>query len=351
MANTSANINININSKGAQKSLNTLYADVEATKQELDRLIKTYGENSKQADAMRRNLAGLEMEVNKLGGSTIVAEKNVGSLKSQLRQMTNELAGLEPGSARFVELSNRAGQLRDQIQDTNAVINSTAGSSIERLGKGLQSIASIGVASFQALEGASVLFGIENKDLQEQMVKLQALMNLSMAIETFGTLGDKFTEIKAAFQPFLAQMGIFTTQQTAAATSTAAVDAALVGETVATEAATVATTGLGTAMNLLPFAAIATAIGLVVIGLYQMAQSGDEANKALDETIKLRKEETKVYQPLIDKMKEEIGGFRTLIAQLQQTNKGSAERSELIKQINSQYGTTIKNIKDKRKRV
>lgn len=343
---TNANININISSKGAEKSLNTLQADLEATRQELDRLIKVYGENSSQADAMRRNLVGLETEINKLGGSTIVAEKSVGSLKAQLRQMTNELAGLEPGSARFVELSNRAGQLRDQIQDTNAVINATAGSSVERLGKGFQSIASVGVASFQALEGASVLFGIENKDLQEQMVKLQALMNLSMAIETFGTLGDKFTEIKAAFQPFLAQMGIFTTQQTAAAVSTAAVDAALVGETVATEAATVATTGLGVAMNLLPLAAIATAIGLVVFGLYQMAQSGNEANKVLDETIERRKEETKVYQPLIDKMNEEIGGFRTLITQLQQTNKGSAERSELIKQINTQYGTTIKNIKD-----
>ena len=346
---TNANININISSKGAEKSLNTLQADLEATRQELDRLIKTYGENSSQADNMRKNLVGLESEINKLGGSTIAAEKSVGSLKSQLRQMTNELAGLEPGSARFVELSNRAGQLRDQIQDTNAVINATAGSSVEKLGKGFQNIASVGVASFQALEGASVLFGIENKDLQEQMVKLQALMNLSMAIETFGTLGDKFTEIKAAFQPFLAQMGLFTTQQTAAAASTAAVDAALVGETVATEAATVATTGLGTAMNLLPFAAIATAIGLVVIGLYQMAQSGNEANEALDETIKLRKEETKVYQPLIDKMKEEIGGFKTLITQLQQTNKGSAERSELIKQINSQYGTTIKNIQDETK--
>lgn len=346
---TNASINININSKGAQKSLNTLNADLVATREELDRLIKVYGENSSQADAMRRNLVGLEMEINKLGGSTIEAEKSVGSLKSQLRQMTNELAQLEPGSARFVELSNRAGELRDQIQDTNAVINSTAGSSLERLGKGFQNIASIGVASFQALEGASVLFGIENKDLQEQMVKLQALMNLSMAIETFGTLGDKFTEIKAAFQPFLAQMGLFTTQQTAAAASTAAVDAALVGETVATETATVATTGLGVAMNLLPLAAIATAIGLVVFGLYQMAQSGNEANEALDETIKLRKEETKVYQPLIDKMKEEIGGFKTLITQLQQTNKGSAERSELIKQINSQYGTTIKNIQDETK--
>ena len=346
---TNANININISSKGAEKSLNTLQADLEATRQELDRLIKTYGENSSQADNMRKNLVGLESEINKLGGSTIAAEKSVGSLKSQLRQMTNELAGLEPGSARFIELSNRAGQLRDQIQDTNAVINATAGSSVEKLGKGFQNIASVGVASFQALEGASVLFGIENKDLQEQMVKLQALMNLSMAIETFGTLGDKFTEIKAAFQPFLAQMGLFTTQQTAAAASTAVVDAALVGETVATEAATVATTGLGVAMNLLPLAAIATAIGLVVFGLYQMAQSGNDANKVLDETIERRKEETKVYQPLIDKMNEEIGGFRTLITQLQQTNNGSAERSELIKQINTQYGTTLKNLDDESK--
>ena len=127
-----AQLNININAQGAEKSLNTLQADLGATRQELDRLIKTYGENSKQADSMRKNLVGLEMEINKLGGSTDVAEKSVGSLKAQLRQMTNELAQLEPGSARFVELSNRAGELRDQIQDTNAVINSTAGSSVER---------------------------------------------------------------------------------------------------------------------------------------------------------------------------------------------------------------------------
>jgi hypothetical protein len=341
-----AKINININSKSAEKSLNTLQADLEATRQELDRLIKTYGENSSQSDAMRKNLVGLEGEINKLGGVTDQSVVSQQSLRSELRQVTQELAGLQPGSQRFVELSERAGQLRDTIQDTNAVINATAGTGVERLGKALTNVASIGVAGFQAIQGAQAVFGVENKDLQESMVKLQGLMNLSMAIETFGGLNDKFVEIKASFQPFLAQMGIFTGQQTAAATATVATDAALVGQTVATEGATVATTGLGVVMNLLPFVAIATGIGLVVAGLYLMATTGDEANKQLDETLKLRKEELKTYEPLVKKMNEEIGNFKVLITQLQQTNKGSQQRSDLIKEINSQYGTTLKNIED-----
>ena len=66
-----------------------------------------------------------------------------GSLKQQLREITLELQGLEPGSARFQDLTQRAGQLRDTIADTNAVINATAGAPIENLGKGLQGVATI----------------------------------------------------------------------------------------------------------------------------------------------------------------------------------------------------------------
>jgi hypothetical protein len=341
-----AAINININSKGAEKSLNTLYADLEATREELDRLIKTYGENSKQADNMRKSLVGLETEINKLGGTTNEAVGSTQSLKTELRKLTDELATLEPGSQRFKELSIRASELKDQIQDTNDVVGQLAGNFTERLTRAITSAVGIGVAGFQAMTSAQALFGSENEDLQKTLVKLQALMNLSMAIETFGGLDQKLVEIKALFTSLTVTTEAQTIAQAENAAATVATDAALVGQTVATEGATVATTGLGTAMNLLPFAAVATAIGLVVLGLYKMSQSSNEANEQLDETIKLRKEEIKAYEPLVNKMKEEIGNFKVLITQLQQTNNGSKERRDLIKQINSQYGTTLKNIED-----
>jgi len=95
--------------------------------------------------------------ISQAGGSTQ-------SLRAQLRQVTQELQTLEPGSARFVELSQRAGQLRDTIADTSAVISATAGNAVENFGLALTNTVQIGVAGFQALSAAQVLFGSENED-------------------------------------------------------------------------------------------------------------------------------------------------------------------------------------------
>ena len=179
--------------------------------------------NSKQAEG---NVDKLSDSINKFAGSA-------NSLKTELRQVTQELQGLEPGSKRFQELSQRAGELRDKIQDTHAVITATAGNITENFGKALGSTIQVGVAGFQALSSAQVLFGTENEDLQKTLVQMGALLNLSQAIETFGGLGDKLVEIKAGFTPVLQQLGLMATTQTEVAVATGAADAALVGEAVA----------------------------------------------------------------------------------------------------------------------
>lgn len=125
-----------------------------------------------------------------------------GSLKQQLREITQELQGLEPGSARFQDLTQRAGQLRDTIADTNAVINATSGAPLENLGKGLQGVASIGLNGFQGIQGAMQAFGAKGEALQEGMAKLQGIMAMTQAIESFGALGDQITNIKAGFTAF-----------------------------------------------------------------------------------------------------------------------------------------------------
>ena len=73
-------------------------------------------------------------------------------------------------------------------------------------------------------------------------------------------------------------------------------------------------------------------------------------NKIQDEITKLKSihkvsEEAKKQREEIAK---ESGAFATLISRLKTTNANTKEREELIKKINSQYGTTLKNIKDER---
>jgi len=59
------------------------------------------------------------------------ASQATATLRQELKALTLELQNLEPGSERFTELTQRAGQLKDQIADTNAVIQATAGAPLE----------------------------------------------------------------------------------------------------------------------------------------------------------------------------------------------------------------------------
>ena len=293
------------------------------------------------ATAANKSVQDLSNQINKAGGSAA-------SLRAELRQVTQELQGLEAGSARFTELSTRAGQLRDRIADTSAVIQATAGNAVENLGKALGNTISLGVAGFQALSSAQVLFGVENKDLQKSLAQMGALLNLSQAIETFGGLGDKLTEIKAGFTPLLTQLGLLKTTQTEVAVATTAADAAIVGEAVASEGAAVSTGVFATALNALPLVAIVTALGLLVAGLISYATSSDDASKAEEQRTKTLKAQREEEEKARKTIAEESAAYVSLIYQLKATNVGSEERKKLIKDINATYGTTLKNLSDEK---
>ena len=315
---TEAAIKITIDSKQANLSVEKLQADLKATKQELDRVIKTYGENSKQADTLRKSLAGLEIEMNKLGIATDEAVNSQQSLKAQLRQLTNELATLEPGSARFQELSLRAGELRDRIQDANQAVNSLAGNTVQRLGKALGSAVQIGVAGFQAVYSSMTLLGVESEDLQKTMTTLMAVMNLSQAITTLGDIPDAFSNIKAAVVGLIPSLG----------------------------AATTASSTLAVAMNAVPFVAIGTALAGAAYSIYSYMQASKEAAKEEEKRKKRLAELKKEQDEEAKSVAASSSEFTTLIYQLKATNKNSERRKELIKQINTQYGTTLQNLSD-----
>lgn len=341
-----ATIKINIDSKNATNNVGKLQDDLQATRQELDRLIKTYGENSKQADSMRKNLAGLEIEMGKLGVATDEVAGSTQSLKAELRKLQNELAQLEPGSAQFVKLSQRAGELKDQIQDANAIVGQLAGNVGERLFNGITSTVQIGVAGFSAIQSAIALTGVESEELQETMVRLQALLNLSQSLQTLSALPDEFNKIKAAFGSLTTATQAQNVAQTQAAVSAGATAVAMEGEAVAAGTAAASTGILGVALTALPFVGIIAALGSLVYGLIQYSMKSEEVNKSEKERIENKKKLEKLQKEENKQVAENSSEFTTLVYQLKATNKNSERRKELIEEINTQYGTTLKNLSD-----
>lgn len=124
------------------------------------------------------------------------------NLKTELRALTRELMNMSESDPKFQEMAVKAGQLKDQIQDTQGIVKATAGTAIENLGGAMNNVGQIGIAAFQGIESSMVLMGIENENILASMQKLQALAGLSDALSTLGAVGDKLNEASAGFQAF-----------------------------------------------------------------------------------------------------------------------------------------------------
>lgn len=310
---------------GDAKALNSSLKSVDTTAKELNNSFTQTAQAATELGAGGTKVKGMNEEIKAAANSTQ-------SLKAQLRQLLNEIQNLEPGTARFRDLTNQAAGLRETIEDANAVVNQLAGNLSERLVRGITGVVSIGVAGFQAISAGVALFGDNSEELQKTMIRLQALLNLSNAIETFVGLDQKIVEIRASF----ASLTTSTTVQTVAQE----------GANVATSAGAVATTALGTAMKALPLIAIAAAIATLVFGIYQYATASSAAKKEDAERKKVKEDLIAAQKAETSQLAKSSAGFVLLINQLKSTNSGSKERIKLIDKINLIYPTNLKNIKD-----
>lgn len=258
-------------------------------------------------------------------------------LKQQLREMTVALQNMESTDPRFKQMTIDAGELKDKIMDTNAVIKSTAGSAVENLGTGIAKAGKVGIDAFAGMTGAMGLFGIESEGAMQAMLKLQQLAAMSEALTSLGALGDTVTEVKAAFIAAATKMGLFTSAKVA---DTAVTEV----QTVATVEAEVATTGLGKAMTALPIIAIIAGIAALAYGIYSLVSGNEEAEKATKKRAEAEKRANEETIRARETIAQESAEFVGLIIQLKKTNENSKERNSLITKINAQYGTTLKNI-------
>ena len=238
-------------------------------------------------------------------------KENLGNLKQQLKAAQLEVQtladkfGVTSDQAR--EAAKRAAELKDRIGDAKTLTDSF---NPDAKFKGLAQALTGVTGGFAAVQGAMGLIGVESESVEKQLLKVQSAMALAAGI-------DQLTEAKEAFLNL--------------------------GKTAVR------------AFNSIKAAIGSTGIGLIVVSLGVIYTYWEDISKAIgfagDETEKYAKQQKAIGEEA-KKQREEIakesGAFATLISRLKATNANTKEREELIKKINSQYGTTLKNIKDER---
>jgi hypothetical protein len=236
---------------------------------------------------------------------------NLGNLKQQLKQAQVEVQtladkfGVTSDQAR--EAAKRAADLKDRIGDAKTLTDSF---NPDAKFKGLAQALTGVTGGFAAVQGAMGLIGVESESVEKQLLKVQSAMALAAGI-------DQLTEAKESFLNL--------------------------GRTAVK------------AFNSIKAAIGGTGIGLIIISLGVIYTYWEDISKAIgfagDETEKYAKQQKAVgdeAKKQSEEVAKESGAFATLISRLKTTNVNTKEREELIKKINSQYGTTLKNIKDER---
>jgi hypothetical protein len=227
---------------------------------------KDYAEQIKTAEGFLTELGGASDEVTNRS-KTLKAELR--QIKEQLTQM--ELAG-HGNSEEFKTLSERAGELEDQIGDVSSRVKVLA-SDTKYLDAGVQAVEGL-VGGFAAAQGAAALFGEENEDLQKSIQQITAAMSVLQGIQAIANVLNKDSAFSVLF--------LSRSQATATAT-TAALTTATGAEAAATASATAATNSFTAALLSNPITAILVAIAACAAALIYFATQSDEAAKSTEQ--------------------------------------------------------------------
>ena len=247
------------------------------------------------------------------------ADEAVGSLRSQLRAAQADVAALSDKfgatSKQATEAAKKAGELKDKIADAKALTDAfNPDAKFKSLTASLSGVA----GGFAAVQGGMALIGVESKDVEATLLKVQSAMALSSGLQAVGESIDSFKQLGAVVQSSTAFKKLDTL-----ATAAATVVQRLFSSAVNTTAVS---------FNVLKTAIVTTGIGALVVGLgYLVSKMNDssDATKELTEEQKRYNRELEYGKTLTEDAAKSID-YNTQIELANAKRRGDSDK-ELTK--------------------
>jgi hypothetical protein len=204
-------------------------------------------------------------------------DQALGSLKAQLREATAEVALLSykfgATSKEAVQAAKRAGELKDRIGDAKALVEAfNPDAKFKALTASLSGVA----GGFAAVQGAIGLFGVESKEVEKTLLKVQSAMAVSQGLQAIGESIDSFKNLGTVIK----NSTIFL-KANELANKAAAVTMKLFG--VSVEATSISFKVLKTAI-------ITTGIGILVVALGEAVSMFQNFSSAAEDAAEKQKE-------------------------------------------------------------
>jgi hypothetical protein len=263
------------------------------------------------------------MAVNETVGINLVADTK--SLRGQLREAVQELAALQNKAgatgAEIGAAAKRAAELKDRIgdaKDTIAAFDPDA--KFKAFGQSIQGVA----GAFAATQGALALVGVESKEVEKQLLKVQGALALSEGLNTVLASIDGFKNLGLVLKTNV--VAGFAAMRTAAVTAFTTVRGALIA------------TGVG---------AFAIALGLIIANF-------DAIKEAVLKAVPGLADFGKIVGNLVEKITDYVGITNEAERALDKFTKTSERRKESLDgelKILEASGASEKQLSDKRKEI
>ena len=210
----------------------------------------------------------------KVGGNQ---EQAIGSLKKQLKEAQQDVQALSDKfgatSEQAIEAAKRAAELKDRIGDAKSLTDAfNPDAKFKALTSSLSGVA----GGFAAAQGAIALFGVESKEVEQALLKVQSAMALSQGVQAVGESIDSFKQLGAVIK----NSTVFLKANEMANKATA-ITMKLFGASVETTS---------TSFRVLKGAIAATGIGLLVIALGEAVSMFQSFSSAAEDAAERQKE-------------------------------------------------------------
>ena len=289
-------------------------------------------------------------KVEVLNIDTSQATSSIKALRQQLKELKDQMAGLEEGSEEFLKVAASAGEVKHQIDEIQQSVNGASADFGDMLSSATGALNGI-IGGFTAAQGVMNLFGIESEATVEAMKKLQALMAIGQGIAQIDNGIKAFKKFAKAIETTETYQKLFnkTQLQGVAITKqdTAATNAGTVAKNAsaaATKILTNATKAFSAVLKGIGIGALIAAVSLLVEGLKQLATW---FRNNFDETTK--------FQKKIENAKTVLDALETSLTRQQGYNKFTNELiaagfvvDDLANKINNFNGTFQKMIENER---
>ena len=215
------------------------------------------------------------------------AEGSVKSLKAQLREAVAEVQNMSEKfgetSAEAVKAAKRAAELKDKIGEAKALTDAfNPDAKFNAFAKSLQGVA----GGFAAVQGAIGLMGVESKDVEQALLKVNSAMALASGLNQVTESIDSFKKLGAVLKENIVIQKIVTAAQWL---WNAAMDANPIGAII------------------IAITALIAGIAALTKYLIDSASANKQMTSAIEKSTKALKEQTKAYEKNSDELQRQQG--------------------------------------------